>query len=59
MKVITTMKNDKPRVIFEFKTVEDRDKWYGAYTNSGEQEIFEYWYQDNEEVPDWKETTEN
>lgn len=43
------------KVVFTFKTKEDRDKWYGAYSNSGEQEIYEYWYQDNEEVPDWEE----
>ena len=56
---VREMMSDKPRVIFEFETVEDRDKWYEAYSNSGEQEIFQYWYQDNEKVPDWKETTEN
>lgn len=47
------------KVVFEFANEEDRNKWYAAYSNSGEQEIFEYWYQDNEEVPEWKETVED
>lgn len=43
-----------PRVIFTFENKEDMMKWVGAYSNSGEQEIFEYWYQDNEPVPAWQ-----
>jgi hypothetical protein len=47
------------KVIFEFETKEDRDKWLAAYYNSGEQELAEYWQQDGEEMPDIKITEEN
>lgn len=47
-----------PKVVLEFETKEDRDKWLGAYYNSGEQELAEYWQQDGEEMPDIKITEE-
>lgn len=39
------------KVILEFEKKEDRDIWLAAYYNSGEQEIDEYWYQDNLDPP--------
>lgn len=51
----TTPNTKQYKVVFTFKNEEDRNKWYGAYSNSGEQEVFEYWHQDGEDVPEWKE----
>lgn len=41
-----------PKVIFEFDSKADRDKWLAAYYNSGEQEIDEYWHMDNLDPPE-------
>lgn len=48
-----------PKVILEFNNVEDRDKWVGAYSNSGEQEMDEYWHMDGLTPPVIKITEED
>ena len=49
-----------PKVILEFKTRLDRDRWMGFYTDGGgEQEIMEGFNQENWDYPDIKTTEED
>lgn len=49
-----------PKLIFEFKTKEELDKWHGIYPDGGgEDVIYDGFREDGEDYPEIKITEEN
>lgn len=51
---------DKPKIVFQFNTVEERERWMASYMDGGgEDGVYEAYVVDGDEYPEIKITREN